>query len=98
MTVSCDVLQAALSPDLASEGVFSSVSCKKSGSGCACVFTLAQQTGGSTGTYTTTAAGDYTETNSDGDVTSGTYCVSGNTLTEHVVDTGFSGTLILTKS
>jgi hypothetical protein len=99
ITLSCAQLQQGLQA-AATDAGFSSATCTGS-SGCTCKLALAPQASTTSGTYTTTAAGLLTETETGGDASQSDYCVKGTALTvsPHTMAgmDGLSGTITLAK-
>jgi len=98
----CDLVAAVFAADIAAstdDTPFKSVTCKATGGGCVCTLPAAPNLTTETATYST-SGGVLTETDSKGEVTQSTYCVSGEMMTQHIdgmANMGLSGTITLMK-
>jgi len=96
VVVSCDLLSQAEAADLDTTGPFASISCKAGGGGCICTLLAKGTPSTSTGPYTT-SGGTLNDTNSDGEPSMSSYCVSGETLSLYNDMDGLRLSATLTK-
>jgi hypothetical protein len=100
VTLTCAQVQDSLESSLSGSD-FSSARCSSSaGNGCACTVGLTPISSTASGTYTTTAAGVLTQTQTGGTSSSSAYCVQGSTMTlspEEMSMGTASGSITLTK-